>query len=208
MVILWQGIYWGLLLAILVGQLLVALIQASLEQGTKAGISVGLGIWFSDFLFIISVYLGMNYVNELLAWDNFELVVGIIGALVLIGAGIGTVMTKPPELDTAQQLLGGAKKPLALFTKGFLINTINPFTLFFWVSVMTSVILKNDYDTAQASLFFTGILGTIVFTDSLKIFLAKKIRHRLTSRHLWWVRRVAGIVLIVFGIALALKVMF
>lgn len=207
MSILLQGIYAGLLLAILVGPLVVALIQASLEQGTKAGIMVGLGIWLSDLLFILAVYFGMSSINELIKWPHFELTVGLVGALVLLGAGIGTLMTKPVQLDGSQEVLHGAKGSIALLIKGFLINTVNPFTFFFWIAIMTGVVLENNYDTSQAGVYFAGILGTIVFTDSLKIFLAKKIRHRLTSRHLWQVRQVAGIMLILFAVVLAVRVL-
>lgn len=197
----------GLLLALLVGPLIVALIQASLEQGTKAGLFVALGIWISDFLYIIGVYLGMTYVNELIQWPHFELVVGLVGSLVLLGAGIGTIVTKPPKLDGSEEGLQGAKGAIPLLTKGFLINTINPVTVFFWMSIMTGVVLENNYSHGQSTIFFGGLLGTIITTDTLKVLLAKKIRHRLTQKHLWWVRKIAGIALIVFAFALAIKVM-
>ena len=200
-----QGVYWGVLLAILVGPLLVALIQASLEQGTKAGIAVGLGIWISDLLFVLTVYFGISYVSAWIELDNFEVTLGLAGAAVLLGTGILTLLTQPPRLDDPDHLLKNTKGPLALWLKGFLINTINPFTVFFWASVMTTVVLEREYDGRQASLFFGGILAMIVFTDSLKVFLAKKIRHKLTSRHLWWVRRISGIALIVFAGVLAVR---
>ena len=202
-----QGVYWGVLLAILVGPLLVALIQASLEQGTKAGIAVGLGIWISDLLFVLTVYFGISYVSAWIELDNFEVTLGLAGAAVLLGTGILTLLTQPPRLDDPDHLLKNTKGPLALWIKGFLINTINPFTVFFWASVMTTVVLEREYDGRQASLFFGGILAMIVFTDSLKVFLAKKIRHKLTSRHLWWVRRISGIALIVFAGVLAVRVL-
>lgn len=202
-----QGIYAGILLAILVGPLLVALIQASLEQGTKAGLMVGWGIWISDLLFIFTVYFGIRYVSDWIAWDGFELTLGLVGGLVLLVTGIVTLLTPPPRLDDPDHLLKKARGPLALWSKGFLINTVNPFTVFFWASVMTGVVLKREYDGHESFLFFAGILGTIVFTDSLKIFLAKKIRHRLTARHLWWVRRVSGIALIVFAGVLVVRVL-
>lgn len=202
-----QGVYWGVLLAILVGPLLVALIQASLEQGTKAGIAVGLGIWVSDLLFILTVYFGISYVSAWIELDHFEVTLGLAGAAVLLGTGVLTLLTQPPRLDDPDHLLKNTKGPLALWFKGFLINTINPFTVFFWASVMTTVVLEREYDGHQASLFFGGILAMIVFTDSLKVFLAKKIRHKLTSRHLWWVRRISGIALIVFAGVLAVRVL-
>lgn len=208
MSILLQGIYAGLLLAILVGPLLVALIQASLEQGTKAGLAVGFGIWFSDLLFILSVYFGVRYVDQLVQWDGFEQILGAAGAIVLAVTGMATLLTPPPALNNPDHLLKGIKGYSSLFTKGFLINTINPFTVIFWLTIMSGVVLTKDYDGWQSTLFFGGLLGTIVFTDSVKIVLAHKIRHKLTARHLWWVRRVSGFALLIFAMVLVVRVLF
>lgn len=206
MAVLGQGIYAGLLLALLVGPLLVALLQASLERGTRAALMVALGIWMSDVLFVLSVYFGINQLHNVITWSGFELSLGLVGAIVLALVGVTTLITPPPSLTDNNNLLAGAKDYSALLVKGFLINTLNPFTVFFWVTIMTGVILKNDYDTSQATLYFSGILGTIVVTDSMKVFLAKKIRNKLTPRHLWWVRRVAGIALLLFALALVVRV--
>lgn len=206
MSILLQGIYWGLLLAILVGPLLVALIQASLEQGTRAGLMVALGIWVSDFLFIVTAYYGFRYIEEIAETDGFQLTVGIVGAIVLLITGVITLKTPPPALDNKHHLLKGTTGSWGLWSKGFLINTINPFTVAFWLTAMNEVILARDYDSSQSALFFGGLLGTILFTDSLKISLSHVIRHRLTPRHLWWVRRLAGFALIVFAFALVGRV--
>ncbi|MEM1214479.1 MAG: LysE family translocator [Bacteroidota bacterium] len=202
------GIQAGIFLAILVGPLLVALIQASLEQGTRAGLAVGLGIWFSDLVCILAVYFGVQQVQQLTEWDGFYQSVGGVGAGILLVTGIATLLTPPPDLDQKDHLLKHTKGSWALFTKGFLINTVNPFTIVFWVTVMMTIVVEKGYSASAATLFFGGILGTIVTTDSLKIVLAKKIRHRLTARHLWWVRRVAGATLVIFGVVLLLRVLW
>ncbi|MEL6661242.1 MAG: LysE family transporter, partial [Bacteroidota bacterium] len=111
MSIFMEGVYWGVLLAILVGPLLVALIQASLEQGTKAGLAVALGIWVSDLLFVFTVYFGISYVNDWIALDNFEVTLGLAGAVVLLGTGALTLLTKPPRLDDPNHLLKNTKGP-------------------------------------------------------------------------------------------------
>ncbi len=206
MTVLGQGIYAGLLLALLVGPLLVALLQASLERGTKAAMMVAIGIWMSDVLFISAVYLGMSQLHKIVGWSGFELSLGLVGAVVLAIVGIATLVTPPPSLTADSNLLAGAKDHTALLLKGFFINTLNPFTVFFWITIMTGVVLKNNYDATHATLYFSGILGTIIVTDSLKVLLAKKIRHKLTPHHLWWVRRVAGIALLLFALALVVRV--
>lgn len=206
MAVLGQGIYAGLLLALLVGPLLVALLQASLERGTKAAMMVAIGIWLSDLLFVLTVYMGMSQLHKIVTWSGFELSLGLVGAVVLAIVGIATLVTPPPSLTADSNLLAGAKDHTALLLKGFFINSLNPFTIFFWVTIMTGVVLKNGYDATHATLYFSGILGTIVVTDSLKVLLAKKIRHKLTPNHLWWVRRVAGIALLLFALALVVRV--
>lgn len=165
---------------------------------------IGLGIWMSDLMFILAVYYGFTTIKSILAWPHFEWTVGIAGGIILILTGIITLISKTPDINKTKKITGTY---LALWAKGFLINTLNPFTVFFWVLVMTTVVTDNAYNPHQSLLFFGGILGTIVFTDSLKILLAKKLRHYLEVHHLIWVRRITGIALIVFGVVLIGRVM-
>lgn len=200
-----NGIKYGLFLTILVGPLVFALIQAGVERGFRAGSMIGLGIWISDLLFILAVYYGFSYVKAVTEWQYFELTVGTAGGIILIATGLFTLMSKTPDINQSKKITGTY---LALGIKGFLINTLNPFTVFFWVLVMTTVVAENAYTPEKSFLYFGGILGTIVVTDSLKVLLAKKLRHYLEVHHLVWVRRVTGIALIIFGIVLIGRVVF
>ena len=53
-----KGLSYGVVLSFLVGPIVFTLLQASLERGIKIALSVGLGVWISDFLFI---RLGRTY---------------------------------------------------------------------------------------------------------------------------------------------------
>jgi len=199
------GIKYGLFLTILVGPLVFALIQAGVERGFRAGSTIGLGIWFSDLLFILAVYYGFSYVKAVTEWEHFELSVGLAGGIILIATGLGTLLTPTPDINESKKITGTS---LALFTKGFIINTLNPFTVFFWVLVMTTVVADNEFTPQQALLYFGGILGTIIITDSLKVLLAKKLRHYLEVHHLKYVRKGTGIALIIFGVVLIGRVLY
>lgn len=210
MSILWQGIQLGFVLAILVGPLLVALIQAALEQGTRAGLLVGVGIWVSDLLYIVGVYFGLRYLDQVVQWPHFEAVATLAGALVVLATGLLTIFTPPPRLDFIVSEPGKRPKvagPFKLWVKGFLINTVNPFPIFFWgVVVMKGIVLEEGYSSAEATLLFGTIMGVIVCTDSLKVVLAKAIRHRLKPHHLVWVRRISGLILCGIALGLVVKV--
>lgn len=194
-----SGIKYGLFLTILVGPLVFALIQAGVERGFRAGTMIGFGIWVSDLLFILAVYYGFSHVKAVTEWEHFELAVGIAGGVILIITGFFTLLSPTPDINKSKKITGTY---LALWIKGFIINTLNPFTVFFWVLVMTTVVADNDFTPHQSFLFFAGILGTIMVTDSLKVILAKKLRHYLEVHHLIWVRRVTGVALVLFGMVL------
>jgi threonine/homoserine/homoserine lactone efflux protein len=93
----------------------------------------------------------------------------------------------------------------AYFLRGFLLNTVNPFTVFFWLGITGAVLIPNGWNNRETLIFFSGMLGTLVLTDTLKAYGAKRIRRFLTPRHTTQVRQAIGLLLIVFGIVLVAR---
>lgn len=204
-----NGLFFGLTLTILLGPIFFALVQAGLERGFRAGFAMGMGIWVSDVIFIVAVYLGVSRIVEVTEIEGFKLWVGIAGGVVLLLIGLLTLLGKPPDMNKSvltKKKLGASYLVLAI--KGFLINTINPFTFFFWISVMTAVVLKKEYSTPEAIQFFVGIMLVIVSSDLVKVYLAKYISKKLKTHHVLWMRRISGSALIAFGIALMVRVLW
>lgn len=208
MAYLWNGIQLGLALSIMTGPILFALIQAGVERGFRAGAALGAGIWISDLLFIISVFMGSTFLESIVSNASTLRWLGIAGSIILILIGLGTLLSKPPEMHYVSEI-GTKRSPYhLLWLKGFAINTLNPFTFFFWISVMTGIVLAKDLNQSDATFFFSGILGTIILTDLTKVILAKRIRRFLKWKHLVWLRRIAGIALLVFGVVLLGRVLW
>ena len=207
-----DGISWGLFLSILIGPIFFALIQAGIEQGLKGGLMVGLGIWASDFIFIGLIYWGISSVVALTEWSGFAPTVGVIGGLILIGFGLGTLFSKTPEVlkkeaEEAHPIDYKTASCASLCMKGFLVNTVNPFTLLFWIGLLSSISVKNDFSDSKAYLFFVGVLGTIILTDTLKVMLAQFIRQWMTPHHILWMRRISGMAFFIFGVVMIVRVL-
>ena len=199
------GIGLGLSLAILVGPLIVALLQTTLEQGFRAGLVVGIGIWISDALFILATYFGVNYMIAITKLENFELILGSFGGIVLFLIGLAIYLNSPKELPEGS--FKSSKDWVANGVKGFLINTINPFTFFFWITVMTTSVDAEGMNPTDVAWMSAGILGTIIITDTLKVAFAKKLQKKLTLQNIITVRKISGAALIIFGIVLFIRVL-
>lgn len=196
----------GLALAILVGPILFSLIQRSIEQGVKAGLWVALGIWTSDFLFIGGIILSITHIAKMIASPLFEPILGILGGLVLIGIGVGMFISKPAKNMKSTSGLEILSSEWKLFLEGFVINTVNPFTVIFWTGLITARSIETDLFSVNSYLFFGSILGTIVSTDLIKVFLAKRISLHLQPEHILKMRKISGVALFIFGILMMIRV--
>lgn len=203
---LWEGIKIGMVLCFLLGPIFVALVQASVEQGFRAGTMVGLGIWMSDLIFILAVYLGLSYVSALTNDASFNFYLGTAGGTLLVLFGMGALFSKPPKLTFESKAVRHSSW-LSLWSKGFFINSLNPFTLFFWPSLMGTTIVRNNPTDGEMTLYFIGVLGTIILTDTIKILLAKEIRRWMKPVHLLWLRRISGAILFISGLVLFFRVL-
>lgn len=220
-----KGIFLGLTLSILVGPIVFALLQTAIERGFRAGIMVGLGVWVSDILYIMLAYFGVSYIVTITEYEGFEEILGTVGGLVLIGFGLTTLLSKPPvvpnEYKPAEDIIDeqlpealdfdeddGINRPgyFSLWLKGFLINTLNPFTVLFWTGVTGTMVAGQDFTNQDALVFFGSIFITVVSIDILKIWLAKAVRHLLKPNAILILRRVSGIALTLFGVALMVRV--
>ncbi|GIV31524.1 MAG: hypothetical protein KatS3mg029_0875 [Saprospiraceae bacterium] len=203
--LLWDGIQYGLILSLLVGPILFTLVQTSIEEGFRAGWMVGLGIWSSDVFYILISYFGVSLVARMMNWDGFQITLCIVGGVVLILFGVGTLLTNPPAIEDFETKAVRYNSYLHLWLRGFVINMANPFTFFFWIAVSSMLFTKQNLSMHEAKWFYTGLVGTLVATDTIKVALAKFIRRYLRPQFIVWPRRVAGVVLIVFGVVLLFR---
>jgi threonine/homoserine/homoserine lactone efflux protein len=220
-----QGLIIGFSLSLLVGPMLFAIIHASLERGFRAGISVASGIWVSDLMFLAALYHGLGPLSSLIALPNFKLWAGLAGGVVLFFFGITTLVSRksPDEnkVNPADRILDtiDGKEPdgvehnwktwgfIGYWVRGFLLNTINPFTIFFWLGIASAFILPNNWAKEDVFWFFAGILSMLICCDALKAYGAKRLRDFLTPDHVRKLQRVIGLLLLVFGVILVIRVL-
>lgn len=227
-----QGILLGLSLSFMVGPLLFAILQAGIERGFRAGLAVAGGIWVSDVLYVLAVLFGLEVLAAVTALPGFRVGAGLAGGALLVAFGLGNLLMQNKATGDMRPGLRRLKSSAVVreeylgvsapdregtsiilppyriyFLRGFLLNTINPFTVFFWLGITGAVLIPNGWNDTQILIFFSGMLATLMVTDTLKAYAAKRISRFLTPRHTQQVRQGIGVLLIVFGLVLVARVL-
>jgi len=198
MSIIVEGLVWGLVLSLFAGPIFIALIQLGIERGIRAGMALSSGVLLSDIFYITIVYLGMSQFEDTYAFEYYG---SIVGGLILIAFGFGTFISKYKAVETIEIT---AATYFGYFVKGVTLNVSNPFVLFLWIGV-TKKVIQDGYDLSHRLSFVIALLAAVLITDFLKLVLAKKIRKYMKEKHFIWLRKTAGIGLILFGIALMIR---
>ena len=199
-----QGAILGLTLSALLGPALFTLLQTSIHRGVKSAIFLAFGIFLSD---ICVVYLALMGALQLINQKNNYIIVGIVGGSILIGFGLYTFYHKIHIDENNKAIEVRVAGPLTYVLKGYFLNIMNPFVWFFWISAMVGVSATFD-DKHKVMIFFIGTLSTIFASDILKAFIANKIKAHLNVNILVRVNHAVGILLMIFGIFLIVRVFF
>ena len=204
--IAFSGILFGVGLSILIGPVLFLYLELGVSRGFRAGLALAGGVWISDALIIYVMYNFLAAISNLIKDTSFEYIMGGIGGLLLILFGLIGLYRQHHETRKTKKARFLSAGYFALFVKGFILNSFNPFAFFFWIGVMGSIVVKSGFDTASAWIFFSSLIGTVMILDMLKIYLAKRIRVLLTPKHVFLAKRVVSFALVIFGIGLIIRV--
>lgn len=190
------GFVAGLIIAAIVGGPgFFALLQVSIEKGFLVGISLAMGVLLSDASYFVLAYIGLSQLGNSHIINN---ILGTFGGFFLIIFGFSMVLKKVRirEVETPKVDRSSLVKS---FIKGFLINTLNPSALLYWIVIVTSVISQYSGENRLVFAFFLASISTVFGTDVLKAFLAVRLKRLLTPKFIVWMNRVSGSVIMITG---------
>jgi threonine/homoserine/homoserine lactone efflux protein len=198
MIELGKGLLFGLILSFMVGPVFFALIQTSIEYGFKAGLFMAIGVAMSDSLYIFISYSGLSQIADNM---QFKFYLGLLGALIMVGFGFSSIFRPVPRKGLKRYEVD-SNSYLRKTVKGFMLNSLNPFVLLFWIGVAGLVTVEMHFNFDQASLFYIGVISVVLSMDITKSFLANRLRMFITPHFMKIMNRGVGIMLILFGIRL------
>jgi threonine/homoserine/homoserine lactone efflux protein len=197
-----KGLALGFVLALSVGPIIFTIIKQSLNSGHKGGFSFVAGVWVSDIILVFLSNTVSSLVNQML---EHKAAIAIAGAAFLVGMGVYFAFFKKAHLpiDAEGKEPRFRKRDMArIFASGFIINTLNPGVILFWLGNAT--VLSVDHTLRERVIIFSVCLLINMAADVAKVMGAGKLRSKITLRALTIINKISGSLLIGFGLALVL----
>ncbi|MCY2951568.1 MAG: LysE family transporter [Planctomycetota bacterium] len=131
---LWKGVLLGLGAAAPIGPVNVEIARRSLRGGFWAGFGVGMGAVTVDVTYAVLLGLGMQWLLQQSWMPWARVVVGVMGAGLLLYLGVGSLLS-------ARRVMGmkadtGLERPRRNYVRGLVMMATNPLTLGFWFVVV------------------------------------------------------------------------
>ncbi len=208
-----KGLAISLLLIFSVGPVIFTIIKQSVNHGRTGGFSFVAGVWLSDIMWIV---LSMGFGEFVKTLMDFKIPIGIAGCAFLIGMGLYYVFfkkIKPRRIQDDVEIAGdgpkgstGSTNYFAIFSSGFLINTLNPAVISFWVIMAAS--LSAIYSFNHQVIVFATCLVINMLADVGKVMGAGYIGKKLSDRNILMINRISGVLYLVFGIVILTGIAF
>lgn len=206
---IFKGFALSLLLIISVGPVVFAIFKQSINNGHAGGFSFVAGVLASDILWVVLANVFSSVMISLL---NHKQVIGFSGSIFLLALGIYYLFFKKVHLKEDEnkiQIRTRDHAKIAFY--GFLINTLNPGVIIFWLTTSTSIAASeagDEHETRNRIIIFSTCILINTAVDILKVLLAGKIRSKINERVVGLINKISGLILVGFGVALMIGVFY
>lgn len=193
-----KGIPIGFIFSFSLGPVFFALINISITHGFKSAMYIVLGVFLSDLLLISIAYSGVEMFLPATS-NNIEFIVQIIGGILIIIMGLSSILKRKSKVYVEDDK---PAHPLFNFSKGILLNILNPSNLIAWAFLVTNSKTTFKFDTNEGLIFLAGIIVGIVATQTGVAYSAGKLQKILNEKVRRRINIVTGLLLALSGVYL------
>jgi threonine/homoserine/homoserine lactone efflux protein len=208
-----KGLAISLLLIFSVGPVIFTIIKQSINHGRRGGFSFIVGVWISDLIWVV---LSNGFSEAIKTLLHFKIPIGIAGCCFLLGMGIYFAFIKkiePRKKQEPVEIAGDVYTPtgkktnyFAIMSSGFIINTLNPAVISFWVIMAAS--LASVYSFNDRIIIFTTCMGVNMLADVGKVMGAGYIGKKLSDRVILIINRASGVLYLIFGVVILASIIY
>lgn len=197
LIIFIKGIVIGISASVPLGPVGLICIQKTLNSKRSNGVFAGMGAALADTFFAVVAAFGISAVHNFI--ENQQLILRLSGGTILLFLGLKFFFTNP-----AIQIRKNRNKNNNLwadFVSVFLLTLSNPLTVIVFGAVFAGFgIIPKESNWLDVILLIAGVfIGAMIWWISL-INVINIFRKKFRLRRLWWMNKIMGAIIILFGL--------
>lgn len=198
------GLGIGLLMAAPIGPVNVLVIQRAVAKGFWGGLAAGLGAVLGDGVLAAAGAFSIAAISDVIL--EYGDTIQVIGGALLLLFGIVLLVTRP-AMTTPPHERSHILEHMGIIPQTFILTVTNPGAVLGMAAMiggLGSLIggLKTNF---EALILVAAVMGGSLLWWLGLSELISTIRHKLTDNRLKWVNRIAGLVLLGFGVGLIIE---
>ena len=191
------GFLTGIGQCLTVGTIFFSIIQNSVDNGYKAGLTVALGVVLGDAVFVTIALLGTSIVPHSAV---LEPILALVGVIFLVVLGLFNIIKGTPRIAYPKTKFGNYAYYLIT---GFVLNGFNPINFVSWVTIAAYIRHSLNYDMAQQTSFMAFSIVGVAGTESALALYAYKLKRYFTPRVARLFSQITGVIFIIAAARLA-----
>jgi threonine/homoserine/homoserine lactone efflux protein len=197
-----KGIIVGISTSAPLGPLGILCIQRTINKGVLSGFVTGFGAAFADIIYASIAGFGISIIADFLR--EYQIIIRILGGIILLIVGIMIFRSNPVKQIRQQN----QQNYFGYFISSLFITITNPITIVVFGAVFASLGLDqvssmNPIIITLAGIFSGALLWWLSLIISVNIF-----RNKIRLRNLWWINKITGVLVSLFGLAVFLSLFF
>jgi threonine/homoserine/homoserine lactone efflux protein len=191
-----KGLLLGFSIAAPVGPIGVLCIRRTLTEGRLSGLVSGMGAASADAFYGFVAGFGLTLISDLLVKQQKWLT--LFGGVYLCILGFTTLRPKPGALEVEVENKG----LWSAYLSTLVLTLTNPVTILSFVAIFAGLgLASNDGSYKDAILLVCGVFsGSAAWWLTLS-GVVNLLREKFNPQAMRWVNRLAGIILLGYGIA-------
>ena len=189
-----EGFATGMMLTIMLGPVTMIILRYGLQVNRLAGLRAAAGTWVSDFVFIGLTYWMTTTIDSWSQQPGIRLAMFLVGGFGLLVMGGLMLRVRKKSFSAEGDVVQASY--IQAFVGGFLVNSLSPFTLFFWLGAAVFLHLQSD----NPIWYYAGLMLALAAGDFTKAWLAPKLSSWLKESHVYWIQIVAGVLIACTGL--------
>ena len=194
-----RGLLIGFSIAAPVGPIGVLCIRRTLAEGRSAGLVSGLGAATADAFYGSLAGFGLTLVADFLVSQQTWL--RLVGGLFLLYLGVKTFLSQPAS-EPGQPAGAKTRGLWGAYLSTLLLTLTNPLTVLSFAAIFAGLgLVETGGNPLSASLLVLGVFSGSATWWLLLSGGVSLLHAKVTTSTLRWINRIAGLVIIGFGVA-------